>query len=594
MQRNTRFRRMCDVYPVPASYLKDSRSPVTVFAEVDDSYFANNGRICNHLSNNWAVLSENSYLFKLCSSFGNEPFRGTAFDLMRIDQAGYFQGKRYSNSDLTMMRELLVRSPAVYMIIFGGSAYNGFHTFFLPNNQAFQKVIDQRIVDQEVLLSHVTSQNRVLFTESWLYDYGIHFVPSVRFATNIIEENPRMSLSVRNLTDRKTGQWNTYVVSTVLERYSVFRKGSVWGKIIVPNIPLDNGVAHIIDTVLGVVSETIEQLVMRDDKTAILHSYLYHIGQVVRTYLSTTGGMITFFAPINEAFDRIPEHVKRRLIEDRIWLERVLKLHIVPAKDLTTDQVDNNTVANTVDNLRQLYFTKGEWPKNNITYYVIGGGVKASIYQEDVAAVNGIVHFVDRVLGVPYETMLSIIMNETNLRITAHALDNMQLKYSLNPWQVFRPEQNFTFFVPTDQAWNKLPPSIRLKLFDGHHWPSLQFVLKRHILQGQALMLTDLRERQYIMMNDQLILIRRRDRYFELYWPHGNLVAQLEEGGEIAAINGFMHKVNNILVLEEDLAAGSVYHGSSNFMSVLFLFLLYKLRLQDFIILLLTVPTFRT
>ncbi len=43
---------------------------------------------------------------------------------------------------------------------------------------------------------------------------------------------------------------------------------------------------------------------------------------------------------------------------------------------------------------------------------------------------------------------------------------------------------------------------------------------------------------------------------FNLYWPYGNKVACLIEGGEIAAINGFMHKIDNVLVLSEDLTAG--------------------------------------
>lgn len=54
-----------------------------------------------------------------------------------------------------------------------------------------------------------------------------------------------------------------------------------------------------------------------------LMGYLLNIGNVVRSYLAATGGLVTFFAPINEAFDRIPEEVERRMLRDRIWLERV-------------------------------------------------------------------------------------------------------------------------------------------------------------------------------------------------------------------------------------------------------------------------------
>ena len=35
-------------------------------------------------------------------------------------------------------------------------------------------------------------------------------------------------------------------------------------------------------------------------------------------------------------------------------------------------------------------------------------------------------------------------------------LSNIQLRYTLDPWQVLTPEQNFTFFVPTNEAWEKV------------------------------------------------------------------------------------------------------------------------------------------
>ncbi len=49
-------------------------------------------------------------------------------------------------------------------------------------------------------------------------------------------------------------------------------------------------------------------------------------------------------------------------------------------------------------------------------YYVIGGGVKAAILQDNVAATNGIIHYINRVLGVPYRTMFDIVRNETELQ----------------------------------------------------------------------------------------------------------------------------------------------------------------------------------
>lgn len=109
------------------------------------------------------------------------------------------------------------------------------------------------------------------------------------------------------------------------------------------------------------------KMVMDNYRCTTLMRYINTIGQIVRNYFSATGGLVTFFAPWNEAFERIPEAIERRLLRDRIWLEQILKLHIVPAKELTTDEITNETIVATVDNMRHLYFIRGEWPKNNVS-----------------------------------------------------------------------------------------------------------------------------------------------------------------------------------------------------------------------------------
>lgn len=52
-------------------------------------------------------------------------------------------------------------------------------------------------------------------------------------------------------------------------------------------------------------------------------------------------------------------------------------------------------------------------------------------------------------------------------------------------------------------------------------------------------------------------------------------MAQLYEGGEIAGINGFMHRIDNVLVLDEDLEAGAAQVTSD---SLLVLFSVILLR----------------
>lgn len=45
-----------------------------------------------------------------------------------------------------------------------------------------------------------------------------------------------------------------------------------------------------------------------------------------------------------------------------------------------------------------------------------GGGVNATVIQPDLAAINGVVHIIDRVLGVPYTTVLDKLRTDPMLK----------------------------------------------------------------------------------------------------------------------------------------------------------------------------------
>ena len=139
---------------------------------------------------------------------GHRPYPGTALSFIRDDDNVIFTDRQYDNHDLTELRDVLNRVPDIALVIFGSNAWNGFHTFFLPNNAAFAKVIDRNRIDREILLAHVSGMNRVLFSWPWLYDGGIHYYPSIRFSSNIIEDNFKLKLTMRNITDHRTGRWD--------------------------------------------------------------------------------------------------------------------------------------------------------------------------------------------------------------------------------------------------------------------------------------------------------------------------------------------------------------------------------------------------
>lgn len=63
-----------------------------------------------------------------------------------------------------------------------------------------------------------------------------------------------------------------------------------------------------------------------------------------------------------------------------------------------------------------LYFNVITNRDRNQTVTVEGGGVNATIVQGDIAALNGYVHIIDRVLGVPYTTVQEKLRTDPMLK----------------------------------------------------------------------------------------------------------------------------------------------------------------------------------
>ena len=69
----------------------------------------------------------------------------------------------------------------------------------------------------------------------------------------------------------------------------------------------------------------------------------------------------------------------------------------------------------TADRHRKLYFNAiGQLSNRTLT--VEGGGVNATIVQGDIAALNGLVHIVDKILGIPSASMLDKILSDPMMR----------------------------------------------------------------------------------------------------------------------------------------------------------------------------------
>ena len=97
-------------------------------------------------------------------------------------------------------------------------------------------------------------------------------------------------------------------------------------------------------------------------------------------------GPFTVFAPTDEAFAALPEGALDGLLADPQALANVLTLHVVAGKFEAAD----------VAGLSEVTTVQGKVLDINTTDGVTVGGAK--VIQADIAASNGVVHVIDRVL----------------------------------------------------------------------------------------------------------------------------------------------------------------------------------------------------
>lgn len=70
----------------------------------------------------------------------------------------------------------------------------------------------------------------------------------------------------------------------------------------------------------------------------------------------------------------------------------------------------------TVAQKKKLYFNVVQGLNGEQIVTVEGGGVNATVITANIAATNGYVHIIDRVLGVPYTTVLDKLRSDPMLK----------------------------------------------------------------------------------------------------------------------------------------------------------------------------------
>lgn len=259
-----------------------------------------------------------------------------------------------------------------------------------------------------------------------------------------------------------------------------WRSGIVSSELLLANIPVSNGVLHLIKKpllvsqtkLLDYINDSDNQLSSivnaQGSQTAKLSHQ--HQQQPIRinrfrdllvrerqilSSLSQDGNR-TILVPSDEAFDRLKYDMRALVLADesltpahwdqsyrRILIERLIRRHLLPGQSLTSDQIEAQG-AGLVEVLSEsgkpVRFTASRQlsggQQDSIELQVESDSTRAQLIQHDLIGTNGVLHIIDRVLGEEEETVYSLLRSLV-LKFSAPS-GHQQIEESL---RMFRQQQ---------------------------------------------------------------------------------------------------------------------------------------------------------
>jgi transforming growth factor-beta-induced protein len=261
-------------------------------------------------------------------------------------------------------------------------------------------------------------------------------------------------------------------------------------QVIITDIEADNGVIHVVDTVLlppsMMAEEEMPSIAEIAAEAGTFNTLLAALNAAGLAETFASEGSFTVFAPTDDAFAALPEGTVEALLEDpQGALTDILTYHVIDGKVMASD-VSGLDAAPTLNG-------------KNISFMVDGDTVilneNVMVTTADIEASNGVIHVIDAVLLPPDEmaegeivddmmaekpSIAEIAINDGNFDTLVAALDAAGLVETLSN------EGKFTVFAPTDEAFAALPEgTIDALLADPQG--DLTNILLYHVVDGVSM-----------------------------------------------------------------------------------------------------------
>ncbi|KAK3089751.1 hypothetical protein FSP39_006188 [Pinctada imbricata] len=289
-----------------------------------------------------------------------------------------------------------------------------------------------------------------------------------------------------------------------------------------------NGVIHIVEEVMLPVSDSMVDIVTKDRqlsylKTAIGRSSL---GQALRA-----DGQLTLFAPTDAAFQKLDSNVLNRLLRDQKCLDKVLKNHVLPNVVCSSAIQGKSRTKNLL--MRYLSVNRDQEDKVFVQ--------DSQVVSADIMTTNGVIHLIDEVL-IPDDALgILDVAEKQNATKVLELIDRAGLRKTLES------AENITFFVPTNEAVEKLPSDVLTSL--ARDTNALANILKYHVtpVETECKFVYNGYELETLSSGKSIVLYEYSTFPFRQRWLQTAQCGRIIMGN-IPSCNGLIHLVDKVLL----------------------------------------------
>ncbi|KAH7643632.1 fasciclin-1-like protein [Dermatophagoides farinae] len=425
-------------------------------------------------------------------------------------------------------------------------------TFFIPTKVASRGTPE---FDEYVVKAHVI-KDKPLFIRT--------MGDRRSYNTMAFDDNVDVELSFINKTVRFTVEQMYYIQTNTIKNDAIHKAGRVLSRMIKANIPVKNGVVHIIDKPLMLMDMAIRDFLREQNKLKRFYKLLEKHPDVLSNIGKNSNK--TVLAPDDNAFANLMDNNQNfaGISEDSDEMKKLLLNHVVYQQVSFSDLkrsagFANYTSANGVPVMFRLVGTD-----SNARLTVESGGVNATSSLSDLGASDGILHIIDRVLGMPFNTIYEKLINNPMLNETF----KIGSQGGTQNWnsKLLDKNKRYTFFAPSNTAWmefDRANPS-EFKQLDQGIYPSIsRAILDRHISAKGQYNKKDLEQtvKKVDTIQGELNILpdpTTREIYIEWEGTRAKIISS-----DIHGLNGVIHIIDKVLAKKRDLKVNAAINGQS-------------------------------